>query len=199
MAVSGGNTPWQMLRSLATQDIRWSNVDIAQVDERFAPAGSRDRNLTCLRETLLHRVPLRSEQIHPMPVDEPEAATAVSDYAQTLERLAGLPPVLDLIQLGLGPDGHTASLVPGDPVLEVDNADVAVTGMYQGQRRMTLTFPIINRARFVLWIVTGAATAEVFARFSAGDITLPAGRVNRGRSVVPRTARRRLVCVIPRQ
>jgi 6-phosphogluconolactonase len=184
IAVSGGTTPRQMLRNLVAENIRWKNVDIVQVDERLAPAGSLDRNLTCLQQSLLDGVPMRPQQVHPMPVETRDAAAAIIAYVQKLQRLAGSPPILDLVQLGLGLDGHTASLVPRDPVLEMDKADVAVTGIYQGLRRMTLTFPIINRARCVFWIVTGAAKADVFARFTNGDITLPASRVDRSRSLV---------------
>ena len=155
MAVSGGRTPWQMLRALANEDVPWKAVQIVQVDERVAPAGGPDRNLTHLRESLLEHAPLRPEQIHAMPVDSPDLSAAAAQYALTLHELAGSPPVLDLVHLGLGPDGHTASLVPGDPVLDVTEADVALTGIYQGRRRMTLTYPILNRARRILWLVTG--------------------------------------------
>src|SRR5437899_5020242 len=155
MAVSGGHTPWQMLRALAGQDVPWEGVHVVQVDERVAPAGNPDRNLTHLRESLLQHAPLRSEQIHAMPVESPDLEAAAKRYAAALQEIAGSPPVLDLVHLGLGPDGHTASLVPGDPVLNVTDSDVALTGVYQGRRRMTLTYPILNRARRILWLVTG--------------------------------------------
>src|ERR1700746_4039939 len=113
MAVSGGKTPWVMLRHLAQQDVPWKHVHVFQVDERVAPAGDADRNLTHLRESLLEHAPLRPEQIHAMPVEMGDLEGACEQYAVMLET-AGLPPVLDLVHLGLGPDGHTASLVPGD-------------------------------------------------------------------------------------
>jgi 6-phosphogluconolactonase len=177
MAVSGGHTPWVMLRALAATDMPWPAVHIVQVDERVAPAGHPDRNLTHLRESLLDHAPLSADQIHDMPVESVDLEAAAAKYAATLRELAGSPPILDLVHLGLGPDGHTASLVPGDPVLSVDGADVAMTGVYQGRRRMTLTYPTINRARQVLWVVTGAEKADMWNRLLRGDETIPAGRV----------------------
>ena len=179
MAVSGGTTPWQMLRVLSNEDVPWSGVHIVQVDERIAPDGDTDRNLTHLRESLLGQVSLRAEQIHAMPVESPDLNTAAEQYAMTLKHIAGSPPVLDIVHLGLGPDGHTASLVPGDPVLGVDDRDVAVTSIYKGRRRMTLTYPILNRARKVLWLATGIDKAEMVGRLYAGDTSIPAGRVQR--------------------
>ena len=184
VAVSGGHTPWQMLRALANEDVPWEGVNVVQVDERVAPAGDSDRNLTHLYESLLEHAPLRREQIYAMPVEEPELESAAERYAETLKKIAGSPPVLDLVHLGLGPDGHTASLVPGDPVLNVTDSDVALTGVYQGRRRMTLTYPILNRARRILWIVTGKDKVDALARLREGDPTIPAGRIQRGNALV---------------
>ena len=169
MAVSGGHTPWEMLRALAGEDVPWDDVHVVQVDERVAPTGDPDRNLTHLRESLLEHAPLRPERIHAMPVES-------------------------LIHLGLGPDGHTASLLPGDAVLEIKDADVALTGFYQGRRRMTLTYPILNRPRRVLWLVTGSEKAGMLARLRAGDAQIPAGRVRADHALVlaDRTAAGRL-------
>ncbi len=177
MAVSGGHTPWLMLRDLANEDVPWKNVHVMQVDERVAPPGDPDRNLTHLRESLLEHVPLPAEQIYAMPVESPDLDSAAAQYAKTLETVAGAPPVLDLVHLGLGPDGHTASLVPGDPVLGVMDKDVALTGIYMGRRRMTLTYPTINRARRVLWLVTGSEKVPMFARLRDADPSIPAGRI----------------------
>jgi 6-phosphogluconolactonase len=184
MAVSGGHTPWIMLRELAKEDVPWNAIRVAQVDERIAPAGDPDRNLTHLRETLLSNAPLRPEQIFAMPVESPDLEAAAALYAKTLQSIAGSPPILDLVHLGMGPDGHTASLVPGDPVLKIADADVAVTGIYQGRRRMTLTYPIINRARRVLWLVTGGEKAGMLARLQTGDSSIPAGRVRPDNAVI---------------
>jgi 6-phosphogluconolactonase len=183
-AVSGGHTPWQMLRALAQEDVPWGQVHVFQVDERVAPAGDPDRNLTHLGTNLLAHAPLPAGNVHPMPVEDPDLQAACARYARELEEVASAPPVLDLVHLGLGPDGHTASLVPGDPVLDVTDADVAVTGVYQGRRRMTLTYPALNRARSVLWLVTGAGKAEMLLRLRDGDRSIPAGRVERARALV---------------
>ncbi len=148
-----------------------------QVDERVAPAGDPARNLTHLMETLVAHAPLRADQVHAMPVEDPDLDAAAARYAATLRAIAGTPPVIDLVHLGLGPDGHTASLVPGDPVLAVADRDVATTAPYQGRRRMTLTFPAIDRARAVLWLVTGDDKPAAFAKLRAADPSVPAGRV----------------------
>jgi 6-phosphogluconolactonase len=184
IAVSGGHTPWQMLRALATEDVPWEGLNVVQVDERVAPAGDPDRNLTHLYESLLGHAPLRCEQIYAMPVEAPDLETAAERYAETLKKIAGSPPVLDLVHLGLGPDGHTASLVPGDPVLNVTDRDVAITGVYQGRRRMTLTYPMLNRSRRVLWLVTGNDKVAALARLREGDVSIPAGRIQRGNALV---------------
>jgi len=184
MAVSGGHTPWIMLRALCQEDIPWDKIHVAQVDERVAPTGHPDRNLTHLRESLLEHAPLPPEQIYAMPVESPDLQAAARQYAATLANLAGSPAVFDLIHLGLGPDGHTASLVPGDPVLEVSDNDVGVTGIYQGRRRMTLTFPTLNRARRILWLVTGSEKIEMLGRLLKADSSIPAGRVNQDHGIV---------------
>jgi 6-phosphogluconolactonase len=184
MAVSGGHTPWQMLRALAGEGVPWDAVHVVQVDERVAPTGDPDRNLTHLRESLLEHAPLPPERIHAMPVESSNLQAACEQYARSLRAIAGSPPVLDLVHLGLGPDGHTASLVPGDPVLEINDADVALTELYQGRRRMTLTYPILNRSRRVLWLVTGSDKAGMLARLRVGDAQIPAGRVSTDHALV---------------
>ena len=184
LAVSGGTTPWIMLRALASEVVPWKDVEIVQVDERVAPEGHSDRNLTHLRESLLDHTTMTAEQIHAMPVETPDLVAAAKRYAATLEEIAGSPPVLDLVHLGLGLDGHTASLVPADPVVEVTNSDVALTGVYQGRRRMTLTYPILNRARRVLWLVTGSDKAGLLVRLCNRDVSIPAGRVRQDRALL---------------
>lgn len=176
-AVSGGKTPWVMLRELASEDVPWAGIHVFQVDERVAPEGDGDRNLTHLHKSLLAHAPLCEEQIHAMPVNDVDLKIAAATYAETLQHFAGTPPVLDLVHLGLGADGHTASLVPDDPVLLVADRDVAMTGLYQKRLRMTLTYPLINRARKILWVATGAEKAEMLQRLRNGDRTIPAGKI----------------------
>ena len=185
VAVSGGTTPWQMLRALAEEDVPWGGLHVLQVDERVAPDGDPDRNLTHLRECLLTRALLPPERLHAMPVGDADLEAAAARYARTLDAVAGAPPVLDLVHLGLGPDGHTASLVPGDAVLEVRDVDVAPTDQpYQGRRRMTVTYPLLARARRLLWLVTGSSKAEMLQRLCDGDASIPAGRVAQANAVV---------------
>jgi 6-phosphogluconolactonase len=182
-AVSGGRTPWQMLRVLANEDVPWSSVDIVQVDERVAPAGDPIRNLTHVQESLLEFVSLSADRVHAMPVESSDLESGAAQYATMLQKIAGRPPILDLVHLGLGPDGHTASLTPGDPVLNVADKDVAMTGVYQGHRRMTLTYPILNRARAILWLVTGVDKRDALRRLRDADRSIPAGRVGQANAI----------------
>lgn len=183
MAVSGGRTPWLMLQDLASMGIPWKAVHIVQVDERVAPDGDTDRNLAHLRESL-RAAPIPSEQIYAMSVESINLELAAARYAGTLAKFAGEPPVFDLVHLGLGADGHTASLMPGDPVLRIDDADVALSGPYQGRRRMTLTCSAINRARRIMWVVTGSEKAEMCRQLLSGNRSIPAGRIRRDRALV---------------
>jgi 6-phosphogluconolactonase len=183
MAVSGGHDPWKMFRTLGNECLPWRLIHIFQVDERVAPTGSLNRNLTHFHESFLSHVPLRPEQFHAMPVEEMDLDTAARQYAHELRGIAGSPPVLDFVHLGLGPDGHTASLVPDDPVLEIMDRDVAITGIYKGHQRMTLTYPIFNRARCVMWLVTGPRKVEMFKRLRSGDFGIPGGRIRQDTAV----------------
>jgi 6-phosphogluconolactonase len=184
LAVSGGKTPWKMLRALAFEDVPWEGVHILQVDERLAPEGDPERNMTHLRESLIGYAPIIPEQIHAMKVEENDPEAAAEGYARTIRDIAGLPAVIDLIHLGMGSDGHTASLVPGDPVLDISDRDVAPTGIYQGRRRLTLTYPSINRSRKILWLITGSEKSEMLQRLIDGDLSIPAGRISRDQALV---------------
>jgi 6-phosphogluconolactonase len=174
-AVSGGRTPWVMFAHLAGK-VPWEKVTIFQVDERIAPDGDPDRNLTQLQRSL---PPGGAADVRAMPVWAHDLERAAEEYA------AALPDAFDLVHLGLGPDGHTASLVPGDAVLNVSDRDVALTGgLYQERRRMTLTYPTLNRARRILWLVTGADKVDALRRLRDGDPTIPAGRVETEHALV---------------
>jgi 6-phosphogluconolactonase len=172
-----------MLRALAHEDVPWNGVHVLQVDERIAPDGDPDRNLTHFRESL-GPAALTEGHLYAMPVEHADPEAGARSYARTLERIAGTPSVLDLVHLGLGADGHTASLVPGDPVLHVADRDVSLTGVYMGRRRMTLTYPVLNRARHILWLVTGLDKAAMLSRLRAADESIPAGRVRQESALI---------------
>ncbi len=176
LAMSGGRSPWAMLAILGElEEMPWDKTELFQVDERVASPGSPDRNLThmVLGLSMEHQPALR-----PMPVTQRDLEAAAREYE------ASLPGRFDLVHLGLGPDGHTASLVPGDPVLEVSGRRVALTGDYQGHRRMTLTYPALNEARRIVWLVTGPDKVEPLQKLLAGDPSIPAGRVRNENMIV---------------
>lgn len=174
VAVSGGRSPWRMLAALGDLEMPWAHTTILQVDERIGPAADPLRNLAGLRAALPPACPAR---VLPMPVEDRDLAAAAASYA------ASLPSVIDLVHLGLGADGHTASLIPGDPVLAITDTDVALTGQYQGRRRMTLTYPGIARARAVLWLVTGQDKGAALRQLRAGDPAIPASGVRQADQV----------------
>ncbi|MGH3132531.1 MAG: 6-phosphogluconolactonase [Gaiellaceae bacterium] len=163
LAVSRGP---ELIRLIAAEDIPWQQVVVYQVDERVAPPGHEDRNLTHLLAGVPH------DSARPMPVDDPDPEDAATRYA------GELPDRLDLVHLGLGPDAHTASLVPGDPVLDVRDRLVAITAEYRGYRRMTLTYPALEAAREIVWLVTGESKRDALALLLAGDASIPAARIS---------------------
>jgi 6-phosphogluconolactonase len=169
-AMSGGRSPWSMLAILGDlEEMPWGETELFQVDERVASPGSEDRNLThmVLGLSMDHQASLR-----PMPVTHRDLDEAAHEYETSL------PDRIDLVHLGLGPDGHTASLVPGDPVLEVTDRRVAMTtNEYQGHRRMTLTYRALAEARQIVWLVTGEEKRGPLQKLIAADPSIPAGRV----------------------
>jgi 6-phosphogluconolactonase len=176
LAVSGGHTPGQMFADLARrEDFPWEQTAIYQVDERIAPDGDANRNLTLLWDNLPEAAISR---LHAMPVQETDLQQAADRYASTL------PERFDLIHLGIGADGHTASLVPGDPVLDIADRDVAITGLYMSLPRMTVTYPVLNRARALLWLITGQEKRDALHRLRAQDQSIPAGRVSPAHAVI---------------
>ncbi len=182
-AVSGGSTPWKMLQKLADIKLDWEKLALFQTDERIAPAGDPQRNLTRIQENLLQNSPLTLQQVHAMPVELSDLQQAANKHAQLLRKLCGDPPVLDLVHLGLGEDGHTASLLPNDPGLK-SQEPVAITNEYQGLRRMTLTYPTINAAKNRLWVVTGNNKQPMLERLYHGDKNIPAGLVERNNTII---------------
>jgi 6-phosphogluconolactonase len=184
LALSGGSTPWAMLAILSDMDLDWSATHLFQVDERRAPDGDAARNLSHTRSHFTDRIGLAESHIHAMPVTADDFVAGAREYADTLARVCGDPPVLDLVHLGMGGDGHTASLLPGDELLDVTGADVGVTGLYQGHRRMSLTFPAINRARNIMWLVNGTDKSAMLQSTIDADRSIPAGRIEQARATI---------------
>ena len=176
LALSGGKDPWRMVELISEAGLDWGSTTIFQVDERIAPAGDDDRNLTHMVEALPIDLQTR---IRPMPVTDDDLEAAAARYAEEV------PDALDAVHLGIGPDGHTASLVPNDPVLEVADRKVAITGgEYQDRRRMTVTYPTLAAARKIVWLITGEEKQDALAKLQAADPSVPAGRVSQERATI---------------
>lgn len=182
-AMSGGSTPWHMFERLAAEDVPWVKVTLFQVDERVVPLGDEARNWSrFLQNGLASRVP--KINCHAMPVETDDMNAAAAEYASILTDVAGDPPVLDVVHLGIGEDGHTASLFAGDPLLEESRQLVGVSKPYQGHHRLSLTLPVLNKARSIVWLATGAERQKVLHQLREGDVQIPAGRVSRDQAVV---------------
>lgn len=194
LALSGGHTPLDMFAELARRDVDWDRVHVFQTDERVAPDDHPDRNLTTQRDSLFARIALPNENLHVMPVTDDDLEDGAARYERELREVCGVPLVLNVVHLGLGSDGHTASLVPGDAVLGTRDRLVALTGEYRGRRRMTLTLPAINAADRIVWLVSGEDRAEALAALVHADASIPAARVRRDNAfVVADAAAARLV------
>ncbi len=183
LALSGGTSPLRMFEALAAEDLDWHSVHLFQVDERLVAADSPERNFNAIRERLLAHITIPPEQLYPMPLDLADPDAAASSYAGTLRRVLGPHGALDLVHLGLGADGHTASLLPGDPALEA-TTDVIVSRSFHGARRLSLSLPMISAARQRLWLVTGTGKDRALQGLLNGDATLPAALVNPQNSVL---------------
>jgi 6-phosphogluconolactonase len=179
LAVSGGRTPQRMFEHLAAAEVPWERVDLFQVDERVAPAGHPDRNSMTIEAAFVEHVARYPERFHWMPVEAVDLEAAAGRYASELQAALGPKGALDVVHLGLGSDGHTASIFPGSPLVAAPAGDVAVVPAHLGHRRMTLTLPVLNRARAVLWLVAGADKRAVLSRLLAGDAELVASCVRR--------------------
>jgi 6-phosphogluconolactonase len=184
LALSGGSTPWLMLNQLARLDLPWQQFHIAQVDERVAPNGDAERNLTHIQAQFTGRIAIPPGQVYAMPVLEKNLDAAAGNYMHMLRGFAGTPAILDLIHLGLGGDGHTASLFPGNPLLDALDSDVAIARVEHQRIRMTLTYPVINRARNILWLVSGADKVRMLQRLISQDNSIPAGRVSQDQATI---------------
>lgn len=184
MAISGGRTPWEMIKELAKEDLPWEKVFLFQVDERIAPDAHPDRNLTQLFNTIQGTRLMTRLNVFPMHVVAEDLSKVCEEYADHIKTITGTGQ-LDLIHLGIGTDGHTASLIPGDDILEIQDKDVALTSLpYQGRKRMSLTYPMINRAEKILWIITGEEKAEMLERFLQQDPTIPAGKIEQMHAIL---------------
>jgi len=180
IALAGGNTPKPLYEALAHQDLPWEHIQILWGDERYVPADHPDSNEGMARQAWLQHVPIPAANIHPMPTNEVDPSRAAERYEQELQQLfqvsAGCLPTLDLILLGIGDDGHTASLFPQTAALKVQDRLITV-GYKDGQPRITFTAALINHARSVIFMVAGAskqaALAEIFAA-DADAMTYPA-------------------------
>ena len=184
LALSGGRTPRRMLHDLRRLRVHWNSVEVFQVDERVVPANDERRNARQIAEMLVAPDGLDASQFHAMPVERQPLAAGADDYAALLAERCGTPPVFDVVQLGLGADGHTASLLPGDALLDDGDRDVAISAVYQGVPRMTLTYRVLDSARHRLWLVTGADKARALRALWEGDRSSPAGRVARESALV---------------
>ncbi len=179
VGLSGGDTPLPVFTELATRHLPWDQVIFTQVDERLVPAHDPARNLAA-QQAAFDGCPVRWL---PLPVDDP-SSNGIDAFVESLGEVSGQPPQIDVVHLGLGSDGHTGSLVPGDAVLDIEDRDVALTEPYQGHARLTMTRPILDRARLLVWLVEGPLKAAILARLVHGDATIPAGKLEPQQSIV---------------
>ena len=182
VALSGGSTPKLMYQILADQfrdQVPWSNIHFFWSDERHVPPDHAESNYRMAHEALLSRVPVSTNNVHRIRGENPNAADAASEYEQTLIQVTNQPlPSLDLILLGLGTDGHTASIFPGSEVLHETKRLVAAPWVEKFKtHRITMTLPLINNAAAILFVVSGAEKAEIVKEILEGEEKYPAQAV----------------------
>src|ERR1700674_908005 len=186
VSLSGGSTPKTLFGLLASDEFRgrfpWSRVSWYWGDERFVPYDHPDSNYRMTREAMLAKAPVPREKIHPVPTDgSPE--DAARRYERTLQESYGATtldparPLFDITLLGLGTDGHTASLLPGEPVLNERQRWVAAVSHARPEVRITMTFPVIDSSRCVAFLVAGSEKTAMFNAIRAGGSDVPAARV----------------------
>jgi len=162
------------------RNVPWANVHVFQIDERIAPAGDPDRNYVHLRASLLEHAPIPPDQIYAMPVKSPDSDAAAQQYAHTLEGIAGKPPVLDLAHLGLGPDGTQPRSFPRSGP-QRNGQGRCHHRRLSGPPSHDADYPVINRARRILWLVSGPDKVSAFPKLRAADPSCPPGRSARRR------------------
>jgi 6-phosphogluconolactonase len=186
VSLSGGSTPKTLYSLLASPEFKdrfpWSRVLWFWGDERFVPQDHPESNYKMTREAMLSKVPVRPENIFPVPVDgDPDVAAA--RYAEILQKVYGAPfldpqrPLFDLVLLGLGPDGHTASLLPGEPVLKERTKWVACVPHGRDEIRITMTYPALESAQRVAFLVAGKEKAAIFKEIQTGQSLVPAAQI----------------------
>lgn len=193
VSLSGGSTPKEMYRLLASDEflarVPWERMELFWGDERFVAHDDPDSNYRMAVETLLSHAPISTAHVHPVPVDGTPAVCAAK-YENLLKRLYGADqidpsrPLIHIMLLGLGADGHTASLIPGQPVLEERTHWVAAVAEGRPETRITLTYPAIESSTTIAFLVTGAEKARAVRLARAGDPTVPAGRIRTSAEVI---------------
>ena len=184
-AISGGSTPWGMFEGLLNDTtVEWPSVHLFQVDERVAPDGDAERNWTKIKELFIDNGPIVESQAYAMPVTATDLYAACGSYQQLIRSIRPSGRI-DVVQLGLGEDGHTASLAPGDSVCDVTDADVATTSdPFNGHHRMTLTRGALNRSGTIVWQVLGSSKNIALRKLLDGDLSIPAGHLNHADAIV---------------
>lgn len=190
VCLSGGSTPKRLYERLAQSPYRaefpWAGTHFFFGDERFVPADHKDNNYRMAREALLAHVPVPEANVHRINTERPAAEDAASDYDKLLRDHYGSShldpdrPFFDVMLLGLGPDGHTASLIPGEPILDERERWVGAVAHGRPEARITLTYPVIESSANIAFLITGAEKTPMMRAVRSGDTSIPAGRLRTG-------------------